>query len=379
MPPQAHALLSASSAERWIKCPPSALKNAEIEDTGSVYAEEGTAAHALCEWKVRTATEDDFKDPRPESEYTDQTMEDCSDEYRNYILEELKNAKSPNLFLETRLDFSEWVPEGFGTGDCIIISEDCLHIVDFKYGKGVEVFATGNAQLRCYALGAYTMFKDLYDIDTVEMTIFQPRLNNIDTAIMTVDGLLEWAENKLKPAAELAIKGEGELKAGDHCRFCKAKTLCRKRAEYNLSLARYDFAMPDDLTDAEIEDILDKAANFKTWIGDIEEYALNQALAGHKWERYKAVEGRSNRKFSNPERVAELILAEGKEPYRPQELKTLTDIEKMLGKVKFKEVLGAFVEKPQGKPTLVLRTDKRDEFTPKTTAAEDFSDEDQPF
>ena len=379
MPPLAHAILSASSAERWLNCPPSALKNAEIADTGSAYAAEGTAAHALCEWKVRKATEEGFNEPRPESEYTDQTMEDASEEYCNYILSEMHNEKHPNLFIETRLDFSDWVPEGFGTGDCIIISEGALHIIDFKYGKGVEVWADNNPQLKCYALGAYAMFSDLYDIKTIEMTIFQPRLNHVDTSVISIDSLLEWAETVLKPTAQLAIKGEGELKAGDHCRFCKAKTLCRKRAEYNLSLARYDFAMPDELTDAEIEDVLDKASNFKNWIGDIENYALEQALAGHKWERYKAVEGRSNRKFTNPERVADLVLAEGKEPYRPQELKTLTDIEKMLGKKHFSEVLGSFVEKPQGKPTLVLRTDKRDEFVPKNTAAEDFADEDLPF
>ena len=375
MPPQAHAILSASSAERWLNCPPSALKNAEMEDTTSSYAEEGTAAHALCEWKVRKATEEGFDEPRPESEYYDTTMEDCSEEYKNYILEMLNKSKSPNIFIEQRLDFSDWVPQGFGTGDCLIISEGELNIIDFKYGKGVEVSAVDNSQLKCYALGAYALFSDLYDIETVTLTIFQPRINHIDTWSCDLKHLLDWAEDVLKPTAQLAIKGEGELKAGDHCRFCKAKTLCRKRAEYNLSLARYDFAMPDELTDAEIEDVLDKASNFKNWIGDIEEYALNQGLSGHKWERYKVVEGRSNRKFRNPDRVAELILAEGKEPYRPQELKTLTDIEKMLGKKHFSEVLGAFVEKPQGKPTLVPRTDKRDEYIPKNTAAEDFADE----
>ena len=375
MPPQAHAILSASSAERWLNCPPSALKNAEMEDTTSSYAEEGTAAHALCEWKVRKATEEDFNEPRPESEYYDTTMEDCSEEYKNYILEMLNKSKSPNIFIEQRLDFSDWVPQGFGTGDCLIISEGELNIIDFKYGKGVEVSAVDNSQLKCYALGAYALFSDLYDIETITLTIFQPRINHIDTWSCDLKHLLDWAEEVLKPTAELAIKGEGELKAGDHCRFCKAKTLCRKRAEYNLSLARYDFAMPDELTDAEIEDVLDKASNFKNWIGDIEEYALNQGLSGHKWERYKVVEGRSNRKFRDPDRVAELILAEGKEPYRPQELKTLTDIEKMLGKKHFSEVLGAFVEKPQGKPTLVPRTDKRDEYIPKNTAAEDFADE----
>lgn len=376
MPPQAHAILSASSAERWLNCPPSALKNAEMEDTTSPYAEEGTAAHALCEWKVRKATEPEFNEPFPSiSEYLDTTMEDCSEEYKNYILEMLNKSKSPNIFIEQRLDFSDWVPQGFGTGDCLIISEGELNIIDFKYGKGVEVSAVDNSQLKCYALGAYALFSDLYDIETVTLTIFQPRINHIDTWSCDLKHLLDWAEEVLKPTAELAIKGEGELKAGDHCRFCKAKTLCRKRAEYNLSLARYDFAMPDELTDAEIEDVLDKASNFKNWIGDIEEYALNQGLSGHKWERYKVVEGRSNRKFRDPDRVAELILAEGKEPYRPQELKTLTDIEKMLGKKHFSEVLGAFVEKPQGKPTLVPRTDKRDEYIPKNTAAEDFADE----
>ena len=375
MPPTNHAILSASSAHRWLECPPSALKNAEVEDTTSPFAAEGTAAHELCEWKVRKATDDNFNDPKPDSEYHDEEMERCSEDYKDYILECLNKAQAPFLCIEKRLDFSEWVPQGFGTGDCIIISDGRLHIIDFKYGKGVQVFAEDNPQLKCYALGAYRLFEDLYDIDTIELTIFQPRLNHIDSWECSVSDLLKWADEVLKPVAELAAKGEGEYKAGDHCRFCKIKTLCRKRAEYNLELARYDFTPPEELTDTEVEAILDLVGQLTDWANGIKDYALEQAVAGHKWERYKIVEGRSNRRFTNTERVAELVLAEGKEPYKPQELKTLTDIEKLLGKKKFTDVLGGFVEKPQGKPTLVLRTDKRPEFVPTDTAAEDFSDE----
>ena len=375
MPPTNHAILSASSAHRWLECPPSALKNAEVEDTTSPFAAEGTAAHELCEWKVRKATDDNFNDPKPDSEYHDEEMERCSEDYKDYILECLNKAQAPFLCIEKRLDFSEWVPQGFGTGDCIIISDGRLHIIDFKYGKGVQVFAEDNPQLKCYALGAYRLFEDLYDIDTIELTIFQPRLNQIDSWECSVSDLLKWADEVLKPVAELAAKGEGEYKAGDHCRFCKIKTLCRKRAEYNLELARYDFTPPEELTDTEVEAILDLVGQLTDWANGIKDYALEQAVAGHKWERYKIVEGRSNRRFTNTERVAELVLAEGKEPYKPQELKTLTDIEKLLGKKKFTDVLGGFVEKPQGKPTLVLRTDKRPEFVPTDTAAEDFSDE----
>ena len=372
MPPIKHATLSASSSERWIQCPPSALLNAQVEDTGSVFAEEGTAAHALCEAKVRRAA-GISNDPDPHDEmYYNEEMEECAEGYKEYVMEQLSIASDPSLFIEQHLDFSEYVPQGFGTGDCVIISDGVLHIIDFKYGKGVEVNAEKNPQLMCYALGALAIFSELYDISQVRLTIYQPRKSHIDTWETDVGGLIEWATRILKPAAELAIKGEGDFCAGDHCRFCKVKATCRARAEYNLTLARYDFAMPAELTQDEIEIILDRATTAKAWLDDIQEYALQQALAGAEYKRYKVVEGRSNRKYRDEQRAAELVLAAGYDPFKPKEIKGLTDMEKTVGKKKLSEILSDCIYKPKGKPVLVPITDKRPPYV--SDAADDFKE-----
>ena len=255
-----HAYLSASASHRWLACPPSAKLCASINDSGSPYAQQGTDAHALCEYKVEKLLGRDPNDPTENLTYFDTEMADCTDEYASYVMKQVNDAKQhcsdPLILIEEKLDFSKWVPEGFGTGDCVIVADDVLHIIDFKYGLGVLVDATENPQMMCYALGALDTFDGIYDIQTIRLTIFQPRRENISTYEISKADLMKWAEEVLKPTAELAYNGEGEYNAGDHCQFCKAKATCRKRAEHNLELAQYDFDMPPNLDDAEIAAII---------------------------------------------------------------------------------------------------------------------------
>ena len=234
---RAHAILSASASKRWLSCPPSAKLNAELPDTTSEYAHEGTCAHELAEYKVNKMLGIEAADPTENLDFYDSEMEDCTDSYAQYIAEQITKYDSPVVMVEQRLDFSRYVPDGFGTGDCIIVADDVMTIVDYKHGKGVAVIAELNPQMMLYALGALEMFGVLYDINEIKMVIFQPRIENISESLISVSDLLDWAENELRPKAELAAKGEGEFCAGEHCRFCKVKATCRKRAEYNLMLA----------------------------------------------------------------------------------------------------------------------------------------------
>ena len=371
----AHALLSASASHRWIECPPSARQCEKVADTTSEYALQGTDAHALCEYKVKKYLGEKVRNPSRKLKYYDQEMEECSDVYAGLITENIEKAKgdglNPLVMIEQRLDFSRFVPQGFGTGDCVIIAGKTLHIIDFKYGKGVEVSAENNPQMMCYALGAAEMFGVLYDIDTVKMTIFQPRIANISEWSISIDELYHWANEVLKTAAELAYNGEGEYKAGDHCRFCKIKAKCRKRMEYNMELAKYDFAMPDTLEDTEISILLGELDELISWAGDVKEYALQQALTGKTYEGYKVVEGRSSRKYVDDEKVAEAVKAAGFDPYE-QKLLGVTAMTSLMGRKKFDEVLGELVIKPAGKPTLVPESDKRE---PITLAIDDFKEE----
>lgn len=375
MPPTNHSMLSASSSYRWTKCPPSAKLNAQIEDTESDFAREGTCAHELCEYKVRKMLGEDVQDPTENLDFYDIEMEESTENYAHYISEILAEVKQkctdPVTLVEQRLDFSHYVPDGFGTGDCVIVADDVLHIVDFKYGQGVEVNAENNPQMKLYALGALELFDSLYDITQIEMSIFQPRLNNVSVSKITKEELLDWAENTLKPIAELAVKGEGEFKAGEHCRFCKVKATCRKRAEYNLELAKYDFAVPNTLEPAEIATILTKADELAAWVNDVKEYALQQALSGVKYDGFKVVEGRSVRKYKDETTVAEKVSNAGFDPYEKSVL-GITAMTKLLGKAKFEELLGGLVVKPKGKPTLVPNSDKRAAIN---TAADDFKED----
>lgn len=370
-----HALLSASASKQWLNCPPSAKLCAEQEDRASPYAQQGTDAHELCEYKVLSALGKSERDPTENLEFYDAEMENCTEEYRNFVLEQLEDAKKlckdPIVLVEQRLDFSKWVPEGFGTGDCLIVADDVLHIIDFKYGLGVLVETEHNPQMMCYALGALDIYDGIYDIKTVKMTIFQPRRDNVSTCTMDKETLLTWADNVLAPTAKLAYAGEGEFKAGDHCTFCKVKATCRKRAEYNLELAKYDFEMPAKLEDTEIAAILPRVDDLVSWVNDIKEYALQKALSGTKYDGYKVVEGKSNRKYTDECAVASAVTDAGFDPYE-KKLLGITAMTSLLGKTKFNELLGGLIEKPQGKPTLVPETDKRPALN---TAKDDFKEE----
>lgn len=376
--PEQHAVLSASSSKMWMSCPPSAQLNAAANDAPSEYAKQGTAAHLWAETKVKRILGQNIKDPTDGAEYYDAEMAECTDSYAQYVSEQIEKAKQrcsdPIVLVEQRVDFSRWVPGGFGTADAIIVSDDVLSIIDLKYGVGVPVDAENNSQMMCYALGALGLFDGIYDIGKISMTIFQPRRENISVYEISKAELLEWADTKLAPAADLASKGEGEFRAGEHCRFCKVKATCRKRAEYNLELVQYDFKMPDILEDAEIEMILSKVDDLVSWASDIKEYALMQAVNGKQWNDWKVVEGRSNRKYTDEVLVADTVKNAGFDPYEHKIL-GITAMTKLLGKNKFEDLLGGFIEKPKGKPTLVPMSDKRPALSKAADAADDFKEE----
>lgn len=376
--PEQHAVLSASSSKMWMSCPPSAQLNAAANDAPSEYAKQGTAAHLWAETKVKRILGQNIKDPTDGAEYYDAEMAECTDSYAQYVSEQIEKAKQrcsdPIVLVEQRVDFSRWVPDAYGTADLVIVSDDVLSITDLKYGVGVPVDAENNSQMMCYALGALELFDGIYDIGNISMTIFQPRRENISVYEISKAELLEWADTKLAPAADLASKGEGEFRAGEHCRFCKVKATCRKRAEYNLELAQYDFKMPDILEDAEIEMILSKVDDLVSWTSDIKEYALMQAVNGKQWNDWKVVEGRSNRKYTDEVLVAATVKNAGFDPYEHKIL-GITAMTKLLGKNKFEDLLGGFIEKPKGKPTLVPMSDKRPALSKAADAADDFKEE----
>lgn len=373
-----HALLSASGASRWLACTPSAQLEQQFPATTSEYAEEGTAAHELGELTARywldEISEAEFENRRDElakGPYYSAEMQECANDYARLILEKFKasreNCEDAFVELEVRVDFSKYVKGGFGTGDCIIVADNVLEIIDLKYGKGYRVEAVGNPQMRLYALGALEKYSLLYDIETVRMTIFQPRLSGVQSSDeITVAELLDWAENFVKPRAKLAYKGEGEFAPSEEtCKFCRAKAQCRARTEQNLKL--FDEA-PDALliTPEEAGAILEKAADMQAWLSDLESLVSSTLLAGTPVTGWKMVEGRSNRKFADELKVVEAMKAAGYDEKLLYERKliTLTQMEKDFGKKAVAEVLGTLIVKPQGKPTLAPEKDKRPEFRP---------------
>ena len=371
--------MSASSSRRWLNCTPSArLEEQFAEETGnSVYAEEGTAAHALAEHKLKRCLKRRSK--RPVSDYQCDEMEECTDGYVAYAMEQVELArqecKDPVVLIEQRLDYSAYVPEGFGTGDLLIVADRVLTVVDLKYGKGVAVDAEWNPQMMLYGLGALELFGAIYDIETVRMAIYQPRLESVSTWEISVSDLMEWVDKELKPRAALAIAGEGEFRSGSWCRFCKAKNTCRARAEGFLRLAQMEFKAPALLTDDEVAEVLKVADELARWSADVYAYAQDEAVSrGKKWAGFKLVEGRSCRKYTDEEEAAEAAVAAGYTDIYKKSLIGITEMEKLLGKKKFAEVLGKLVYKPQGKITLVPESDKRQEVMAATAEA-DFKEE----
>lgn len=357
-----HAILSASGSHRWLNCTPSARLELEFENTTSEAAREGTAAHALCEHKLKKFLKKRSK--RPVSDYNSDEMEECTDAYAEFVIEQYeeakKSCKDPVILIEQKLDFSCYVPDGFGTGDCIIISDDTLHIIDFKYGQGILVEAEHNPQMMLYALGALEIYDALYDIKEVSMTIFQPRRENVSTWTIPIEELKAWAEEELKPKAQMAYDGDGEYLPGEWCTFCKAAVKCRARAEEKMKLARMEFKMPPLLTDAEIEEVLTVLPDLTKWANEITAYATEAAIRhGKEWNGFKVVEGRSNRKYRDEQLVAEAVKEHGYTDIYRQSLIPMTEMQKLMGKSAFEEILGDLIYKPPGKPTLVPNTDKR--------------------
>lgn len=372
--PEFHALLSASSSHRWLVCTPSARLEEKCPDEHSAYAAEGTRAHALAEKRLLHFLDTGALYKRRLKD-VDAEMWEATGRYVDVCVEKIKEAQhvSPDadVFVEKRLDYSRWVPDGFGTGDMVIYSDDCIEVVDLKYGKGVPVSALGNTQMRLYALGALDAYGYLYDADKVRMSIVQPRLDAISTDEISTQELLTWAQDVVVPAARLAYEGEGEKKAGAHCRFCKCRATCRTLAEYELHGVKEDLAA-SDLTEAEIADIIQRAGHIKKWLTDIEEYALQAAKDGKAWPGLKMVAGRSIRRIADPERAAAILESHHiQDIYKPQELKTLTALDKLVGAKKLAELLGDVIIKPAGKPTLVPESDKRPTIVPDTEAFDD--------
>ena len=379
---RAHAALSASSSHRWMMCPPSVRLSERFADKPSRYAEEGTFLHELCELKLHRylgdmtpeVLEARYAVHRDSDFYSDEA-ESVTDEYVSVCVETIEAVRAscpdPLILVEHRLDYSEYVPEGFGTGDLVIVADGVLEVIDFKGGRGVRVEAEHNSQLMLYGLGAVLEFDPLYDIRTVRMTIVQPRLNNISTYETTTDELIRWAEKEVRPKALLAYEGKGEFCAGEWCRFCRARYTCRKRSEYHMRLAERDFKAPDLLTDEEILDILPVAESLNNWVADLIAYATQQAVDGKTWPGYKLVAGRSVRKYTSEAEVIRAATEAGYTDIYKTTLLGVGDLEKRMGRKKFSEVLGKYVVKPMGAPQLVPESDPR---KPYADAASDFND-----
>ena len=375
-----HALLSASSSKRWLNCTPSARLETQFTDTGSIYAAEGTAAHALAEHKLKRMMKRRSK--RPVSDYDCDEMEECTDDYVSFIMEQVQEAKKscadPVVLIEQHLDYSRFVEGGFGTGDCVIVADGTLTVMDFKYGKGVAVDAQQNPQMLLYALGAMELFDAIYDIQQVRMVIFQPRLESVSVWEISIRELDTWVQDELVPKAKLAARGAGSFIPGDWCRFCKARNQCRARAESFLKLAQMEFQPPALLTEEEIAEVLLVADELAKWAAEVYAFATDEAIThGKQWAGFKLVEGRSNRKYTDEEQVAEAVKAAGYKDIYKKSLIGITEMERLLGKKKFAEVLGGLVYKPKGRITLAAESDKREPVMT-ATAETDFKEEARP-
>lgn len=384
MPPKGHALLGASSAHRWLACPPSARLEEAIRerlgDTTSEAAAEGTLAHAIVETKLDRliagkragkATLD-----HKAHELYRPVMEEHTDFYIDYVMELYAQLPSDALLMsEKRVDFSDIVPDGFGTTDTIIIADGVMHVIDFKYGKHVLVEAEGNPQLRLYAWGALNEYGLIYDVEHVAIHIVQPRMDNVSTETLTVDQLTQWAHEVVEPIAGMAAEGKGPYHPGEHCFFCKAQATCRTYAERQLELAAFQFSEPDELTDQEIADVLPRVDEIVRWASKVKDYALSQAVRHDRiLPGYKLVEGRANRRIADTGLAAQKLREHGLEDNQMYTLKGIGDLEAVVGKKALSELLGDLIIKPQGKPTLVPESDKRPALNSAARAAELFND-----
>lgn len=383
--PEEHARLSASGSKKWLNCPGSIRLEEKFADEGSSYAAEGTAAHALAELKLLAATghitKEDFMKRTSELE-TDAEMDEYTEGYKDYVLERFAavSAECPDakLSVEERLELSEYVPDGFGTGDAVIVGFHVLEIIDLKYGRGVPVIAQDNPQLMLYALGALTRYDWLYDVRKVRMHIYQPRIDNVDMCEKDVEELYMWG-SWVKQRAKLALRKNAACIAGDYCDsgFCKARPVCRAYAEEKAKLAYLDFKPPAELSDDEIAEVIGKADELAKWAKLVSDYALDQAINhGARYPGFKLVEGRSCRTYTNEAAVTERLENAGcsESDITVKKLKGITDMEKLLGKKRFAELLDGLVIKPAGKPVLVRESDKRPELNTSDTAKADFED-----
>lgn len=355
-----HALLSASSSHRWLTCPPLPRLESYFENKTSEVAHEGTLAHAMAENKLRKA----LGMTHQTIQVSDMEMDTHTDDYVIYIMEQLETikqtTKDPIVLIEQRLDFSDYVPDGFGTGDCIIVADNRIHIIDLKYGRGVEVSAIDNPQMKLYALGTLKLYDALYDIEEVVMTIFQPRKFNISTDTISTQELLYWAEGELKEKAELAFEGKGVVEYGPWCQFSNCGVVLRARYDHHKKLERFELKSLHLLTDEEIEEVLSHVDDLTKWANEVKEYATKVALqSGKSWNGYKLVSGRTVRKFTDEAKVAEIAKANGYTDIYKQSLLSMTELQKMMGKAKFDILFNTLIYKPVGTPVLVPNSDKR--------------------
>ncbi len=382
-----HALLSASGSSRWLECPPSARLELQFPKKTSSYAEEGTAAHELCELSARywlnEISKSEYENQLAKlakGEYYNAEMQECAVDYGRYISKTVTKIRAdcPDAIVELEvkaLDFSDWAPEGFGTGDCVIVADDVLEIIDFKYGKGVRVEAKDNSQMKLYALGAIKLYGELYNINRIKMSIIQPRISQEpSTDEISLDELMDWAENYVKPRAALAFAGKGEFNPSEKtCRFCRAKAQCKARADKNLALF---YETPDTITISDAGKILEQAGDIKAWLTDLENLVLEKLFDGEKVEGWKIVEGKSSRKYTDETKVAEAMIAAGYDENKLYERSVIgiTAMEKTFGKKEVGKVLKDLIYKPAGKPTLARTDDRRPEYKPKEMVLNAFDD-----
>ena len=385
--PNAHALLSPSAAHRWIHCTPSVRLEEGVQDQGSDFAAEGTLAHAIASRKIleilgRPHDEQDREIEELRERYYSEEMEGYTDTYRAIVLEKFNEAKTRSkdaqLLVEVRLDFGAFLPDAFGTADAVIIADDLMEVIDFKYGKGVKVDADHNPQMMIYALGALDEFLMDYDIKRVRMTIVQPRIDNLSECGMMVGELTAWRTVSLKPAAEAAFAGTGDQVPGEWCQFCKVRSVCTALAEKARQVCNEDFREARLISDEDIPGLLPLLPVLKGWLEDFASHALQRALDGATIKGYKLVEGKSNRQITDSDALLGALLVKGFQRdvlLKKPELRPIGELEKIVGKKAFAEIGKPWLVKPQGKPTLAEESDKRPVWKPKESASEDFDNQ----